>query len=623
MCFGDVMAFLSISSKLPTISRGWIEHMGELIETGTLDIGDGGRHLPVEVEDLLNKKKGFYDENSFQTKTQLEILAAIGKRFSPKPKPLISAVIGEPDFLPFNNLSIGQKLGSAVCRITKPFETEKDAEKFLKDIKKFSQDLIDKNIIGKGGLSPLDIASLFPVRASDEFLEDFLLKVESLDDITAKQIEALFYDVCATGFLVSRNYLLTNYHVFSGLSDSDTANATDPNDLSDHGFFAEFGYEVDSFGRAVEPIKYPLKKILLYDDINSLDYALVELDTSEKISVQGESISPGDMFGWIQLLDDPTVVSPAIEKDDKDNRVGKIFTQLSKITESLDDFRFELVRNYTNKNNYRINIIKTDGEIVFDRRISGSLLPKSVTDQFASSSKVEIQDNDIKQGVLSFLLGMDLSKVPHVIDLLDEPLRTRGQYGDSINIIQHPRGRRKEIVTSSNRLKKMNKNYLQYTADIDFSSSGSPVFNQQWQLVGLHQSAIAEVATQKGGFLFLIELEQGIRTCRIVEDIRQKILDMVANVIEKEENDIIPLLSFFNSFVSSDGIDISSLNLNQQQIQELTQPTIIFPSTPSPMSYPILQRSPELQIQPLQPTLRRELNISEPLLRRRIFPSPQ
>ena len=66
-----------------------------------------------------------------------------------------------------------------------------------------------------------------------------------------------------------------------------------------------------------------------------------------------------------------------------------------------------------------------------------------------------------------------------------------------VNIIQHPRGRPKEIVLQDNRVVRADNVILQYSCDTEPGSSGSPVFNNQWKLVALHHASV--VVNGEGG----------------------------------------------------------------------------------------------------------------------------
>lgn len=58
--------------------------------------------------------------------------------------------------------------------------------------------------------------------------------------------------------------------------------------------------------------------------------------------------------------------------------------------------------------------------------------------------------------------------------------------GEVANIVQHPDGRLKEVVLRENRLVSRLSHVLHYVADTEPGSSGSPVFNNQWQAIALH-----------------------------------------------------------------------------------------------------------------------------------------
>jgi endonuclease I/V8-like Glu-specific endopeptidase len=63
--------------------------------------------------------------------------------------------------------------------------------------------------------------------------------------------------------------------------------------------------------------------------------------------------------------------------------------------------------------------------------------------------------------------------------------------GDSLNIIQHPRGEAKQIALRSNRLLDLlDEGFAHYEADTEPGSSGSPVYNDQWEVVALHHSGV-------------------------------------------------------------------------------------------------------------------------------------
>jgi endonuclease G len=62
--------------------------------------------------------------------------------------------------------------------------------------------------------------------------------------------------------------------------------------------------------------------------------------------------------------------------------------------------------------------------------------------------------------------------------------------GEYLTIIQHPSGGDKQIALRENQLLKIDTHTLWYRTDTSPGSSGSPVFNDVWQVVALHHSGV-------------------------------------------------------------------------------------------------------------------------------------
>ncbi|HZK05284.1 MAG TPA: DNA/RNA non-specific endonuclease [Actinomycetaceae bacterium] len=90
--------------------------------------------------------------------------------------------------------------------------------------------------------------------------------------------------------------------------------------------------------------------------------------------------------------------------------------------------------------------------------------------------------------------------------------------GECVTIVQHPRGRKKQIALRENRLIDIPELVVHYAADTEPGSSGSPVFNDQWEVVALHHASVP-TPERAPEYTFLNE---GIRISRIL-----KFLDMV------------------------------------------------------------------------------------------------
>ncbi|HYX13875.1 MAG TPA: trypsin-like peptidase domain-containing protein [Nostoc sp.] len=87
---------------------------------------------------------------------------------------------------------------------------------------------------------------------------------------------------------------------------------------------------------------------------------------------------------------------------------------------------------------------------------------------------------------------------------------------DPIHMIQHPGGRPKEIVVFNNRLVNFYENFLEYDTDAEPGSSGSPLFNTDWQVVGIHQAALLDEKSDE----VKVKAYLGIRLDRILADLK-------------------------------------------------------------------------------------------------------
>lgn len=106
------------------------------------------------------------------------------------------------------------------------------------------------------------------------------------------------------------------------------------------------------------------------------------------------------------------------------------------------------------------------------------------------------------------IVGCDPGPLPANIEAVplvrDSDTVTRGE---RVNIIQHPQGRPKEISIHDNKVNYIYDIGIRYTADTEGGSSGSPVFNNEWNLVALHHagwSSLDGSATNEGIRLFSI-----------------------------------------------------------------------------------------------------------------------
>src|SRR6266568_779818 len=84
--------------------------------------------------------------------------------------------------------------------------------------------------------------------------------------------------------------------------------------------------------------------------------------------------------------------------------------------------------------------------------------------------------------------------------------------GDFVTIVQHPEGQKKQVALRGNRVVDVFDQFLHYEADTQPGSSGSPVFNDQWELVALHHASVpAPEHPELGKFV-----NEGIRVSRLL-----------------------------------------------------------------------------------------------------------
>jgi endonuclease G len=84
--------------------------------------------------------------------------------------------------------------------------------------------------------------------------------------------------------------------------------------------------------------------------------------------------------------------------------------------------------------------------------------------------------------------------------------------GDFVTIVQHPEGREKQVALRENRVVDVLEDFLHYATDTQPGSSGSPVFNDQWEVVALHHASVPDPdQVALGGVV-----NEGVRVSRIL-----------------------------------------------------------------------------------------------------------
>lgn len=87
---------------------------------------------------------------------------------------------------------------------------------------------------------------------------------------------------------------------------------------------------------------------------------------------------------------------------------------------------------------------------------------------------------------------------------------------DRVCIIQHPNGLAKKIAFQHNLVREVTPEVLQYWTDTDAGSSGSPIFDHSWNVVGLHHYSLAAPESERTDWR-----NQGRRISRVVERMKE------------------------------------------------------------------------------------------------------
>ena len=89
--------------------------------------------------------------------------------------------------------------------------------------------------------------------------------------------------------------------------------------------------------------------------------------------------------------------------------------------------------------------------------------------------------------------GTDLSSFGYLRLLPESGKALLGEY---VSIIQHPEGSTKQVALRENQVVGIKDQFIHYVTDTQPGSSGSPVFNDQWDMVALHHAGVKKLDDQ-------------------------------------------------------------------------------------------------------------------------------
>lgn len=103
----------------------------------------------------------------------------------------------------------------------------------------------------------------------------------------------------------------------------------------------------------------------------------------------------------------------------------------------------------------------------------------------------------------------------------------RHRIGAAVNIIQHPNGWPKQVSLRNNLLTNRTRRTLLYQTDTDHGSSGSPVFNDAWELIALHHYGAPFLETlDETGVPIPLTVNEGVRISAIVDDLTRRLPEL-------------------------------------------------------------------------------------------------
>lgn len=409
-----------------------------------------------------------------------KVLRIVRERSRTENAPLVSVAIDSEGFLPTSFLEAGVKYSRAVCRIARYFSREN----FIDFIGKVQQAIATQGNVSNNFATVEKVVEVFsipPQVAADIFnipvyqAASSQNPLEDLKNITENQLAQINPIPIGTGFLVGGSHLLTNHHVIESREMAAQC-------------VAQFNYVENAQGYIQKSIDYEFDPILFVAEPD-LDYTLVQLKSGMFTRQAGYE------FGWLQLCGDEEIVKPGLDWVE-----FKFQGARDKALEASQ----EAIRQLEEKG-YTV-VVEADAIVIWH--------PEGKYD-LDEIKAIGVQMGDEKFSDVSKLV----SNSDHFTSIT----------GDDVIIVQHPKGKQKQIVLSNNEIIKngLYQGVLRYKAESDYGSSGSPVFNTHWKLVALHHAAVprppeSSSAIQQTETSNKPIAQQGIRICRIIEDLRGK-----------------------------------------------------------------------------------------------------
>jgi endonuclease G, mitochondrial len=135
--------------------------------------------------------------------------------------------------------------------------------------------------------------------------------------------------------------------------------------------------------------------------------------------------------------------------------------------------------------------VKSTFELNFQRNILGQLLKSYLFNCQPNSFFYTNEDLDFTVVAVNEVDIANSTKIDSFSYLYLNPQLGKISTGESLSIVQHPEGKEKRIAIRENQLIEHDSpNFIWYQTDTTPGSSGSPVFNDEWQVIALHHMGV-------------------------------------------------------------------------------------------------------------------------------------
>ncbi len=236
------------------------------------------------------------------------------------------------------------------------------------------------------------------------------------------------------------------------------------------------------------------------------------------------------------------------EKIHKENNFLPVRFLYDAVERSKAVCRISTPRSYGTGSLIGKGILLTNNHVLRSRQVADGSVAEFFYEEGKQKIIVDILPDQlfITNKALDFtIVGCDMKGIEDVQPLkLSRNPATVSRH-DRINIIQHPRARKKEVALHDNKVQYIYKDVIQYHTDSEPGSSGSTCFNNNWEVVALHHAGQYIDGDQTKG-----ALNQGIRISAIIDYLirRQHTVmesEGISRVLQLVEGTS-PMLGFFD-----------------------------------------------------------------------------